>query len=155
VGNYCSVAPQIVVLRRDHPLHRLSQHPFFYNSSLRIVEHDTIQGNEDNPLVIGHDVWIGERVSILSGCRTIGNGAVVAAGSVVTRDIPPYTIVAGVPAKPLKVRFDKETITQLEMSKWWKLTLEELLEYRNWLSAQMNLEVAQSLRQEITRRHRR
>ena len=80
VGAYCSVAGALMVFRRDHPVDRPSMHPFFYLSSLGLVAEDTIPLATDNPLQIGHDVWIGARVTILSGCRTIGNGAVIAAG---------------------------------------------------------------------------
>jgi tetrahydrodipicolinate N-succinyltransferase len=116
---------------------------------LGFVRRDTIEAEEDNPLVIGHDVWIGERVSILSGCRSIGNGAVIAAGSVVTHDVPWYSLVAGVPARPLKFRFDDATIEQLERSEWWNLSLPEILEYREWLLEKVTVQTARSLKERI------
>lgn len=127
VGRYCSVGTGLIVRRRDHPIERFAQHPFFYNAGLGFVARDTIQRNEDNPLEIGHDVWIGDRVTIVSGCRRIGNGAVLAAGAVITRDVPPYTIVAGVPARPLRTRFDPESIAWIENSRWWERELDELI----------------------------
>lgn len=127
VGAYCSVGAQLLVRRRDHPTDRPFLHPFFYNADLGLVERDTIPSNADNPLTIGHDVWIGDRVTILSGCRSIGNGAVLAAGAVVTRDVAPYTIVGGVPARPLRARFDAETIARLEESRWWERNIADLI----------------------------
>ncbi|WP_246045280.1 CatB-related O-acetyltransferase [Rubellimicrobium roseum] len=128
VGGYCSVGAQLVVRRRDHPTDRPVLHPFFYNSRLGFLSRDTIPADADNPLTIGHDVWIGDRVTILSGCKRIGNGAVIAAGAVVTKDVAPYTIVAGVPARPLRKRLDDETIARLENSRWWEEPLSELIE---------------------------
>lgn len=104
----------------DHPLGRPVLHPFFYNHRLGLLLHDTIPDNRDNPLTIGADVWIGDRVTILAGCRSIGNGAVIAAGAVVTRDVAPYTVVAGVPARPLRQRFDAARIAEIEASRWWE-----------------------------------
>ena len=75
--------------------------------------------------VIGNDVWIGKRAIIKAGVK-IGDGAVVGAGAVVTKDVPPYAIVAGVPAKIIKYRFDEDTIAQLLKTKWWNLSDEEL-----------------------------
>ena len=69
-------------------------------------------------IIIGNDVWIGYEAVILSGV-TIGDGAIIGARAVVTRDIPPYTIAAGLPAKPIRRRFDVETIAQLEELRWW------------------------------------
>lgn len=128
VGAYCSVGSDLIVRRRDHPIDRPVMHPFFYNHALGIVEQDTIPLNEANPLEIGNDVWIGDRVTILSGCRKIGNGAVLAAGAVITRDIAPYSIVGGVPAKPIRMRFSPDQITHLEESQWWTKELSELIE---------------------------
>lgn len=128
VGNYCSVGQHLLVHRIDHPLDRPSLHPFFYNAVLGMLERDTIPDVTDNPLTIGHDVWIGDRVTILAGCRRIGNGAVLAAGAVVTHDVPPYTIVAGVPARTLRQRLDPARIQQLEESGWWERSLAELIE---------------------------
>jgi acetyltransferase-like isoleucine patch superfamily enzyme len=119
-GHYCSVGQDLIVRRRDHPLDRPVLHAFFYNARLGIVPRDTIPAVADNPLVIGHDVWIGDRVTILSGCRVIGNGAVLAAGAVVTRDVAPYTLVAGVPARPVRARFDAARIAGVEASRWWE-----------------------------------
>src|SRR5258708_39890935 len=87
VGNYCSFAAGIQVLRRNHPVDRISQHPFFFNSSVGLLDRDTIPLVEENPLTIGHDVWTGQNVLIAPGCRSIGDSAVVASGAVVTADV--------------------------------------------------------------------
>ena len=76
VGNYCSVAEGLRVFRRNHPASHLSQHPFFYNAELGLLDEDAIEQIQDNPLTIGHDVWIGAGVTILPGCKNIGNGAI-------------------------------------------------------------------------------
>jgi acetyltransferase-like isoleucine patch superfamily enzyme len=127
VGAYCSVGPDLIVYRRNHPVERPSLHPFFYNRWLGFLDRDTIECDADNPLEIGNDVWIGARVLILPGCRRIGNGAVLAAGAVVTRDVAPYTVVGGVPARQLRTRFDAETIAALERSRWWEKDLDRLI----------------------------
>ncbi len=126
VGAYCSTGIDLIVRRRDHPLDRPVLHAFFYNAALGVVPRDTIPAEADNPLVIGHDVWIGDRVTILSGCRVIGNGAVLAAGAVVTRDVAPYTLVAGVPARPVRARFDATRIAGIEASRWWERDIADL-----------------------------
>ena len=79
-----------------------------------------------NTLTIGNDVWIGVNAIILSSCHTIGNGAVIGAGAVVTKDIPPYAVVAGVPAKVIRYRFDQKTINEIEKTKWFERKPDEL-----------------------------
>lgn len=127
IGRYVSCGTGLIVRRRDHPTDRAVMHPFFYNAALGLVKTDTIAANQDNPLVIGHDVWIGDRVTILGGCTRIGNGAVLAAGAVVTRDVPAYAIVGGVPAKRLRMRFDADRIAALEHSRWWDRDIADLV----------------------------
>jgi virginiamycin A acetyltransferase len=127
VGAYCSVGMQLIVRRRDHPVDRPFLHPFFYNHQLGLLDYDTIPAIQENPLVIGNDVWIGDRVTIVSGCRSIGNGAVIAAGAVVTRDVPPYMVVAGVPARPIRKRLSAEVIDELERGRWWERSIAEIV----------------------------
>ena len=141
VGAYCSVGAGIIVRRRNHPLERLCQHPFFYNSGLGYLSADTIPAVAGNPLTVGHDVWIGDRVTVVSGCRRIGNGAIVAAGAVVSRDVEPYSIVGGVPARVMRRRFDDEMIERIEASRWWDLRLDELLRFRRHLLTEPTFEV--------------
>lgn len=126
VGSWCSVGRDLIVRRRNHPVERVTQHPFFYNARLGVVDQETIPLDADNPLTIGHDVWIGDRVMILSRCRSVGNGAVLAGGSVVTKDVPPYAIVAGIPARVTRYRFSPEIQQQLEDSCWWELDVASL-----------------------------
>lgn len=126
VGTYCSVGRDLIISRRDHPTERPALHPFFYDARLGVVAHDTIPAERDNPLVVGNDVWIGDRVTVLAGCRTIGNGAVIAAGAVVTKDVAPYTIVAGVPARVLRQRFDDAQIARIEATRWWERDIADL-----------------------------
>lgn len=127
IGAYCSVGTGLVVRRRDHPVDRPILHPFFYNRALGLVRRDTIPLDRDNPLTVGHDVWIGDRVTILSGCRTVGNGAVIAAGAIVTRDVPAYAVVGGVPARVLRMRFGPERIAGIEASRWWERDVAALI----------------------------
>lgn len=126
VGNYCSTAEGLRVLRRNHPATHLSQHPYFYNKKLGLVPEDTIQSVADNLLHIGHDVWVGAGVTILPGCRRIGDGAIVGAGAVVTRDIEPFSIYAGNPARRIGQRFSNEMREHIEKSRWWLFPLAEL-----------------------------
>jgi len=145
VGSYCSVGGCLAVRRRNHPIDRFTQHPFFYNGRLGYVAHDTIPHDEDNPLVIGNDVWIGEQVIILPGCRSIGDGAVIAAGAVVTHDVEPYCIVAGVPARPLGKRFDDALIERLVKLRWWEMPVERLAAVQPGLLKPLTPDVLESI----------
>jgi acetyltransferase-like isoleucine patch superfamily enzyme len=118
VGRYVSVGPGVRAFRRNHPHDRASMHPYFYNTALGIAEHETVP---PHPLVISDDAWIGANTIILPGYRRIGRGAVIGAGSVVTRDIPDYAIAAGNPARVLRFRFVGTTQEAVEKSRWWEL----------------------------------
>jgi len=118
IGKYCSIGPDVtIILGGNHRPDWVTTYPFnqIYRELRHIKGHPTSKG----PINIGHDVWIGAGCMILSGVN-VGNGACIAAGSVVVKDIPPFAIAGGNPAKVLKYRFDEETIKQLEELKWWE-----------------------------------
>lgn len=128
IGRFCSIAGEcIFLLCADHPIDRISTFPF-HSKCLLDNETDAISKGD---IVINDDVWIGERSMILSGV-TIGQGAVVCAGAVVTSDVPPYAIVGGVPAKIIKYRFDGETIKAMLMIDYSQID-------RNYISKNINL----------------
>lgn len=126
VGRYCSVADGVRVFVRNHPLDRLSMHPFFYNVHCGIVDEDTIHSGT---VTVGHDAWIGSNAIITPGCRRIGIGAVVGAGAVVTKDVPDFAVVAGNPARLIRMRFDEDTCDLIRRSRWWLKTVDEIREH--------------------------
>ena len=130
VGNYVSIADNVNVVRGRHPTSSfVSTHPVFYSNKncvkldygnkLKFTEFKYADEENKRPVNIGNDVWIGYGAKLLEGV-TIGDGAIVAAGAVVTKDVSPYTIVGGVPAKIIRKRFSEEHIALLESSKWWE-----------------------------------
>lgn len=130
IGRYCSFAKNVYIYTRNHPYMYKSTHPFFYNIHFKILEKDFIPISK---VIIGNDVWIGMNVIILPSVSTVGDGAVIGAGSIVTKDVPPYAIVAGNPAKIIKYRFEQDKIQQLIDSKWWDKSINELKsEIRNF-----------------------
>ena len=126
IGAFCSIANNLIVGGAQHPMDWVSTSPVFYNVSGGSGHH---LGNNtlppDKRTTIENDVWIGSRVIIMQGVH-IGNGAVVGAGSVVTKDVPPYAVVAGVPAKIIKYRFPDDKIERLQSSAWWTLSDDKL-----------------------------
>lgn len=125
LGRYCSIAKTARVIDANHPVEALTTHPFLYETRWGVVSRSVI----DPPwLSIGDDVWIGQNAVIMPGCKSIGRGAIIGAGAIVTRDVPPYTIVTGVPAAINRVRFAPHVIETLEASRWWELSRSELAE---------------------------
>ena len=117
IGSFCSIGPDVVfLLSSDHALNNISTFPF----KVKYTE-ERFEGVSKGDITVEDDVWIGYGSKILSGV-TLGQGAVIAAGSVVTRDVPPYAVVAGVPAKIVRYRFDKEVIDKLMKIDYEKLT---------------------------------
>lgn len=116
IGSYCSIASGVKIGQGDHDLKCVSTSTHIYGSKHGITNHNDCE----KKTVIGNDVWIAANVCIKQGVN-VGTGAVVGAGAVVTKDVPPYAIVAGVPAKVIRYRFDDETIKMLLESKWWEL----------------------------------
>jgi acetyltransferase-like isoleucine patch superfamily enzyme len=129
IGAFCSIASNVQIGLGQHPLNLFSTSPLFYRKintfKVQAIDRDN-PFLEYRPIEIGNDVWIGLQSIILDGVK-IGDGAVVAAGSVVTKDIPPYAIFAGVPAKLVRYRFSREKIEALTNSKWWDLPLGEIM----------------------------
>ena len=116
IGSFCSFAPEVRILASgEHNFNTISTFPFNSYLTKTGTEIDTLT---KGPVKIGNDVWIGFRATILSGV-TIGDGAVIGAGSIVTRDVPAYSIVCGGPAKVTKYRFSPETIEALLKIQWW------------------------------------
>ena len=128
IGRFCSIAcgARFLMNSANHAMGSLSTYvfPIFYEEwdhGMVVTEAWDNRGD----ILIGNDVWIGYEAVILSGV-TIGDGTIVAARSVVTKDVPPYTIVGGVPAKPIRRRFDRETIDALLELRWWDWPAEKL-----------------------------
>lgn len=126
IGAYCSIANNVSIGTTHHPTNFISTHPFCYFEPCKL-DKSSKQAHFDyvKPCHIGNDVWIGKSVIIMDGI-TVGDGAIIGANSVVTHDVPPYSIVVGSPARIINYRFDDETIKKLLELKWWNLSDEEL-----------------------------
>lgn len=125
VGKYTSIAQNVCAYTRNHPYWKPSTFPLFYNASFnKKIKSDTVAYGK---LEIGNDVWIGQYAIILPSCHRIGDGAVIGAGAIVTKDVPDYAIVAGNPAKVLKFRFDNETISLLKEIQWWNWEYNDII----------------------------
>lgn len=110
IGSYCSIAPEVsFVLNDEHPTDTFSTYPF----KVKCLGQNEPEAGSKGGIVVGDDVWLGYRCTILDGVQ-IGQGAIVAAGAVVTKDIPPYAIVGGCPARVIKYRYEENIINQME-----------------------------------------
>lgn len=144
IGKFVNIASEVRINPGNHPMDWVSQHHFLY----RLRRYGL--GDEDNGpffnwrrlqrVTVGHDTWIGHKAILLPGV-SLGNGAVVAAGAVVTKDVPPYTVVAGVPAKPVRQRFPEAIWRSLEKICWWdwdhetlKVRLTDFYDIRRFLA---------------------
>jgi len=139
IGKFCSIATFVRINPGNHPTYtRVAQHHFTYRSAMFGFGEDDVSffdWRREDRVTIGHDVWIGHNATVMPGV-TIGNGAVVGTGAVVTKDVEPYSIVAGVPAKKIRMRFDGDTIAKLEQVAWWSWDEEtikaRLADFRNF-----------------------
>lgn len=129
MGKFCSIAcgAKFLFTSANHTQKSLSTYPFpiFFDEWDLDVEDITSAWDRKGDIIIGNDVWIGYEAVIMSGV-TIGDGAIIGARSVVTKDIPPYTIVGGVPARQIRRRFSEETIAALLELKWWNWPREKI-----------------------------
>ena len=123
IGRFCSIGPDCKIGLGKHPSRSfVSTHPAFFSTlkQAQITFVDRDHFTEYELIEIGNDVWLGANVIVVDGVR-IGDGAIVAAGSVVTKNVPPYAIVGGVPAKVIRSRFKDEEIEKLLANPWWNL----------------------------------
>ena len=132
MGAFCAIGARTAINPFNHPTHWLSIHEFQYHPTSYdwVDEYKSIERLTRTPemfkrVTIGNDVWMGHNVNVMSGV-SVGDGAVIAAGAIVTKDVPPYAIVAGVPAIVKRYRFSEKIIERLLRSKWWDLDLSQL-----------------------------
>jgi len=121
VGKFCSIAMRVTIGPGRHPTDYVSSHPAFYSCTQPLAKTYSMSDmfvpfKQTN---IGHDVWIGQNVLIMDGVN-VGTGAVIAAGAIVTKDVPEYAIVAGIPATIIRYRFDEQTRQKMLQTCWWE-----------------------------------
>ena len=122
VGRYTSIARSAFAATLDHPTHLKGMHGFFFNPNLGLTDRE----REYSPLEIGSDVWLGHNSVISSSVSTIGHGAVVGAGAVVFKDVPPYAVVVGNPGRVVRYRCEPGMIATLLAERWWERDLADL-----------------------------
>jgi phosphonate metabolism protein (transferase hexapeptide repeat family) len=121
IGKFGSVASDVRLGPTNHPIERPTVHHFTYRAGMYDLGDDdesVFEWRASHPVTVGHDVWIGHGAIVMPGV-TIGNGAVVGAGAIVTHDVAPYTVVAGVPAEPIRRRFPESVAARIEATEWW------------------------------------
>jgi virginiamycin A acetyltransferase len=123
IGRYCSIANSVRTVPINHPYDAMTTHPALYERKFGVVDNNI---HWDDTLVIEDDVWIGHNAIILPGCKFIGRGAIIGAGSIVTKRVEPDAIVAGTPARLLRYRYEPDLIAALEASRWWELDAPQL-----------------------------
>lgn len=127
IGKYCSIAPNVCIALGSHNMEYVTTSPILYDKKFGFVKVSISNNSNQKKTIIKNDVWIGANANIKKGI-TIGNGAVVAMNSVVTKDVPDYAIVAGNPARIIRYRFSEQQIKKLLESKWWERSDEEIEE---------------------------
>ena len=128
IGKFCSIASNVTIGPGIHSIKSVSTHPAFYLFNTPLVikfPNCDLFDLKKNVTIIENDVWIGENAIIMDGVK-VGTGAIVAAGAIVTKDIPPYTICGGIPAKIIRNRFSENEINYLLESKWWDWPLDKI-----------------------------
>ncbi|WP_098714275.1 CatB-related O-acetyltransferase [Acinetobacter baumannii] len=143
IGKYCAISWNCTINATSHPYNHLTISAFPYVPYVGWFVKERIQ--QIQKVVIGHDVWIGAHVVILSGVN-VGHGAIIAAGAVVTKDVPPYAIVGGVPAKVIKYRFDEDIINELLKLNWWHLDRLSIKNNIHLFNQSFNSELLEKLR---------
>ncbi len=129
VGNFSAIGMNSIIGLGRHPLNYASTHSIFYKQNN--IKNDWVKAidfEEGLPINIGNDVWVGRNCTIMDGV-TIGDGAVIATGAIVTKDIPPYAIAGGVPAKVIKYRFSEDMIAKLLEIQWWNFSDEQIQQH--------------------------
>jgi virginiamycin A acetyltransferase len=123
IGRYCSISSTARRMSGNHGKEYLTLHPYVYNVSYGLVDRETIVRGR---CVIEDDVWLGHNSVILPSVKKIGRGAIVGAGTILTKDVPKYSIVVGNPGRVIGYRFDEALISMVESSKWWNMDKQEL-----------------------------
>ncbi|UTM56559.1 hypothetical protein L4174_012095 [Photobacterium sp. CCB-ST2H9] len=133
IGKFCSISWGVTIGAGEHDYTKITTHDFLYNTSYDLNDETISYDRFSKKLVVGNDVWIGANSTVCRGV-SIGDGAVIGANSVVTKDVPPYAIVAGCPAKIIKYRFTKDVIDKLLDLKWWDFPYQIIKENFKFIS---------------------
>jgi virginiamycin A acetyltransferase len=142
IGKFCSIAPDVSIWESMHDYHRLTS--YFIHSSV-LGEDFRKDAVSKGPVSIGNDVWIGTKSVVLSGV-TIGDGAIVGAGSIVKKDVPAYTIAVGNPAVPVRSRFPLDVISELQELRWWDWDEARISLHRHVWGEPLSLELLRQIR---------
>lgn len=146
IGAFNSISWNVSIGGANHDYHKVTTHAFLYSKDFEIIKGAPLYDRFQEHCVIGNDVWIGCN-AVIGRDVIVGDGAVIAAGAVVTKNVEPYTIVAGVPARPLKKRFSDSVIEELLKCKWWNLKPEVLGENSHLFNAEPDKEVLKRIKE--------
>ncbi|MDT3275659.1 CatB-related O-acetyltransferase [Shewanella sp. SP2S2-4] len=141
IGRFCSIANDVSIIISDHPTNIVSTHPCFHKGNHPVMRQIGLSMNlnyshsdsgrvDGYNIKIGSDVWIGESVKIMKNI-VIGDGAIIGTGAIITKDVPPYSICVGVPAKVIKYRFNAEVINFLISNQWWNKSKKEIMDVQS------------------------
>src|SRR5690606_8612355 len=128
IGNFCSISWGVTIGPANHDYSKLTTHDFLYNDfyGIKPIDSSAAYDRFSKKTIVGNDVWIGTNSTILNGLN-LGDGVVIGANTIVTKDIPPYSIVVGNPGRIVKMRFDKNIIDELLDLKWWEFPISTIM----------------------------